>query len=190
MSKNDSTAKTSKGLGEITSTVLFLIGVIACYFGAISGLLWVGPLVVAVIGAVKLFFSSDWTLDLKLVLLVGVLGLAVETLLILFRVYTPAPRTRIWLSWPFLPEWIFALWLNFGFRLKSLIPIMSQQMWLSWITGFVFGILIFTSAQARTLLELDRGNISLLIIAVVWAVTVFLIFHYAAVIFYREVEKK
>ncbi|MGM0438686.1 MAG: DUF2878 family protein [Bacillota bacterium] len=186
MSKDDSAARSLDGLGQMTSTVLFLVGVVACYYGAISGLLWVGPLVVAVIGAVKFVFSPDWILDLKLVLLVGMLGLVVETLLILFGVYTPAPLKRIWLFWPFLPEWILALWINFGFRLKSLIPMMYGRMWLSWVTGFVFGILIFKSAQIRELLVLDLGNISLLIIAGVWAVSVYLIFYYGAIICYRE----
>lgn len=186
MTKDDSTAKRSEGLGEITSTVLFLIGVIACYFGAISGHLWVGPLVVALIGALKLFLSPDWTLDLKIVLLVGVLGLIVETLLILLGVYTPAPIKRIGLPWPFLPEWIFALWLNFGFRLKGLISMMRGRIWWGLITGFVFGILIFKSAQARELVVLDLGNISLLIIAGVWSVTVFLMFHYAAALCAKE----
>lgn len=184
MSKDHSTAKTIEGLGEITSTGLFLIGVIACYFGAISGLLWVGPLVVAVVGAVNFYFSSDWILDLKLVLFVGVLGLVVETAMIFFGVYTPDPLKRIWLFWPFLPEWILALWLNFGFRLKSLIPMMRERMWLSWVTGFIFGILIFKSAQARYLVELDMGNISLLIIAGIWAVTVYLMFHFGIIICY------
>lgn len=186
MSKDDSAARSMAGLGQMPSTVLFLVGVTACYYGAISGLLWVGPLVVAVVGAVQFFFSPDWILDLKLVILVGVLGLIVETLLILLGVYTPAPLKRIWLVWPFLPEWILALWLNFGFRLKSLIPMMYGRMWLSWVTGFIFGILIFTSAQARGLLELEMGNISLLIIAGVWAVSLYLMFHYGVIICYRK----
>lgn len=186
MSKDDSAARSLDGLDQMISTVLFLVGVAACYYGAISGLLWIGPLVVAVIGAVKFSFSSDWISDLKLVLLVGILGLVVETLLILLGVYTPAPLKRIWLVWPFLPEWILALWLNFAFRLKSLIPMMRGRMWLSWVTGFIFGILVFKSAQARELLELDLGNISLLIIAGVWGVSVYLMFHYGAIIYYRE----
>ncbi|MFW6306444.1 MAG: DUF2878 domain-containing protein [Bacillota bacterium] len=195
MNDNNSTYKAEQssankqGTGQIVSTLVFLLGVFACYFGAISGLLWIGPVAVVVIGAFRLRISSDLKKDLQVILLVGVIGIIVETLLILSRVYTPDPGKRILLVWPFLPEWILALWVNFSFRIKDILIFIRGRVWLSSIMGFVFGILIFLSASARGLLTMRYSYISLLIISIMWAAAVFLMFYYSESIYFVEDEK-
>lgn len=167
---------------KLSFTLVFFLGVFACYWGAINNMLWFGPTVVALIAVLRLTLSSEKRSDIKIILLVSGLGVLIETILIFTGVYTPDSSRVILLPWPLLPEWILALWVNFALKVKDLLGLFKEKLYLSSLVGFIFGILIFRNANARGLLELNLGNLSLLLIAILWALGLTIMIYYALAI--------
>ena len=169
--------------GQLTATLIFIVGVISCYQGAMSGKLWLGPLVVILIALSRTVFDKNRGRELKVLLVVGGLGCLAESLMILLSIYTPDAGARMLLPWPLLPEWILALWINFGLKIRDYMWLMRGRPVLGAVMGFIFGILIFRNAAGMGLLVLGHGSISLYTASLIWAVIVPVLFHYAASVY-------
>ena len=93
----------------------FFIAAAASYQGARHDMPWLGLLFVLVNVLVFLPFSPIKKERLYLACAVGLSGFTIDSLLIASGVYVVGEQSR-WLTASFLcPEWILALWLNYGF---------------------------------------------------------------------------
>jgi len=165
---------------QISSTLVFIIGLIACYQGALRRILWLGPLVILIIAITRFVGNKEWLAELKLVVSVGVIGLILESLLITVGIYTANTDTRWVLPAPICPEWSWALWINFGLKMKDYMWVMKGKPVRGFLVGLFFGIMIFSSVQRMGLGTLNYGKISILIGAVSWGIIVPLLFHIAS----------
>jgi len=156
-------------VNQITGTLTFMIGVVACYFGALQQMPWLGMAVVLLIILIDLLQDKKLIRKkIKLVVLVTLAAAVMETLLIVASVYSVNPSSRL-LDFQFLlPIWILALWVNFSVRIISYLVFTRGKHFVNALLGIVFAVLIFRSAERFGLVELTYGIYSLAIIAVAW----------------------
>lgn len=164
-------------LFQILGTMIFMIGVFACYQGALAQMPWVGLLVVGVILVIDLLINRKQVASkLKLIALVGLAGFLIETLMIAIHVYSVSPTSKWLLSPPWVPVWILALWLNFGIRVPAYLPFFRGKHLINILVGFVFAFFIFNSASSLHLINLNFSFWSIIICGTAWAILVPLIY--------------
>ena len=165
-------ANLSFWLNQIIGTLTFMIGVVACYFGAIKQVPWLGMAVVLLIILIDLLQDKKLIRNkVKLVAVVALAAAVMETLLIVTSVYSVSPSSRL------------ALWVNFSVRIISYLVFTRGKHFVNALLGIVFAVLIFRSAERFGLLELTHGVYSLVVIAVAWGVFVPSIYMYANKLF-------
>lgn len=161
----------------IVNGLLFMIGVIASYQGAIHFKSWIGPLVVIIISVIHFMFNDkNWKKELLLVLIITLLTFFIESILILVSVYKPNPQTRFILFHPFAPLWITALWLNYSLRIKEYLPYVNGYLKRQFFTGAIFGFIIFGSLSRLKLVELPLNYVSIIIMSFSWGALMMLIY--------------
>ncbi len=148
----------------------FFVAAGASYQGARHGMPWLGLAFVLLNVLVFLPFSPLRKERVSLCLAVGVAGFVLDSLLIIFGVYRVGEQGR-WLVARFLcPEWILALWLNYGFALYVFKPFLSRTWWTPVAVGLVFSTLIYTNAGRMGLISFPQPKLlSLGIIAALYA---------------------
>lgn len=167
-------------VNQFTGTLTFMIGVVACYFGALQQMPWLGMAVVLLIILIDLLQDKKLiTKKIKLVVLVTLAAAVMETLLIVASVYSVNPSSRLLDLQFLLPIWILALWVNFSVRIISYLVFTRGKHFVNALLGIVFAVLIFRSAERFGLVELTHGVYSLVIIAAAWGVFVPFIYMYA-----------
>lgn len=165
---------------QIIGMALFFTGVGACYKGATTGKLWLGPAVVAVVCALQVLVGiRRWKKEILIILTVGIAGLILETLLSACGVYSAVEKTRWILPAPVCVEWILALWINFGGKTSSLLPGVRGKPVMIASSSAVFAMLIFRRASKLGLIDLTWGWWSMAIIAASWAIVVPMLFRFA-----------
>lgn len=165
---------------QFISVVAFVAGVIACYQGALTQKLWLGPVVVGLIILYELSNQRDRIIPkIKLLLIIGLGSAVFESVLIIFSIYSVNEATRWFMPAPLIPMWIFSLWMNYAARIPTLIPALHGKHLLNFIMGMFFGTVIYLLADLRELVELNYGWISLLVIAMAWGFFISAIYQFA-----------
>lgn len=121
---------------NLVNFVLFQVGWFACVLPAAEGRMWLGPLAVAAIVALHLGFVSregERARELRYVLLVGLLGLVLDTGLRAVGAIRYPTSEAVWSS-ALAPPWITALWVLF-----ATLPFHSLQ-WLKGRTALAVGL--------------------------------------------------
>ena len=173
-------ANLSFWLNQITGTLTFMIGVVACYIGALLQMPWLGMAVVMLIILIDLLQNNKLLRNkIKLVVVVALAAAVMETLLIVNSVYSVNPSSRLLGLQFVLPIWILALWVNFSIRIISYLVFTRGRHFVNALLGIVFAVLIFRSADRFGLVVLTHGVYSLAIIAVAWGIFVPFIYMYA-----------
>jgi len=98
--------------------LFFQAGWFACVWGAGQGMVWLGPVFVTIVMAFQAGILTKMSQrEVVFILLAVVVGLSLDTGMILAGVYTPVRKL---VPWPFAPVWIVALWVLFtaSFRLS------------------------------------------------------------------------
>lgn len=98
---------------NLANFLLFQLAWFAAVEGAARGSLWGGPLAVAVIVIVHLALVTEKGRELRYLLVVGLLGTAVDSGLFALDI-TAYPGTASTWSGPFVPPWIVSLWVAFA----------------------------------------------------------------------------
>ena len=153
---------------QVFTIVLFLVGVMACYRGAIVGRPWLGPAIVLAILGIHVLIDRERWLMLKLVAIVTVVTFVFESVVITTGLYTPEPATRWLMIAPLCPLWLLALWVNFAAKLVTTALMLRDHYLRGSLLGVLFGLIIFQRAEAMHVLRLNHGLWSLVIIAVLW----------------------
>lgn len=105
------TGQNIRNYARLVNYLIFQAGWFACVWGAGRGMIWLGPLFVAVAMVLQAgFFARMTRSDARFMLLAVSLGAVIDTGLILAGVYDPV---REILPWPLAPVWILALWVLF-----------------------------------------------------------------------------
>lgn len=178
-------------LFQILGTIVFIIGVFACYQGALKQLPWVGLLVVGIIMVSDLIINRKQIASkLKLIVVVGVAGFLIETLMIALRVYSVSPTSKWLLSPPLVPVWILALWLNFGIRVPAYLPFFRGKHLINIFVGFAFAFLIFNSASSLQLVTLNFSFWSIIICGIAWAILIPIIYMVANKLFPIKIKNQ
>lgn len=157
---------------------LNLVGFIAtsafCYQGAMRGIPWLGLAAVGVQMALLLPMSGGWWKARSVLTLgVGLFGFVLDSVLVAAGVYTAVPETRWYLPAPLCPEWVLALWLNFGFMLFLSWRNLRGKVWLGALCGLVFAFMIYGGARRHGMIEVaSPAGLRIGVIAVLWAVVV------------------
>jgi hypothetical protein len=151
----------------------FLISAISCYQGVIHGIPWLGWIVLLIVLCILLIMTPEKKRRLILTLVVAITGFALDSCLIIFKVYSVNIYSRWILPEPFCPDWILALWMNFGFMMYINWRMMKNRHILAAIIGIVFAFIIYGNAASANLIMLKLPNFtSLIIIAAIWAILV------------------
>lgn len=151
----------------------FFLTAFSCYQGALRGIPWLGPAVFAVLVAFFLPMTAQKKERLEISVLVGGLGFLADSALVFFQVYLPREESRWLIPAPFCPEWVLALWFNFGFMLYIFWRFLNKSTLNAVCVGVIFAVLIYGNASRMGLLHLGRAPlVSLLVIAVLWAVLI------------------
>ncbi|HRY28465.1 MAG TPA: DUF2878 domain-containing protein [Elusimicrobiota bacterium] len=164
---------------QLVTTAVFIVGILACYQGAVRGIPWLGPAVVALLAVIHFAGRKNRRQQMKVVLLVGGIGFLTETIMIAAGLYTPAESTRFLLPAPLCPLWILALWINFALKMGDYLWFMQGRIIRGFVVGFLFGVAIFHNASVMGVGTLNYGKTSLLLAAFVWGLIVPVLFRIA-----------
>ena len=152
---------------------LFFLTAFSCYQGALRGIPWLGLVAFCLLVACFLPGTAQKKERLQVALLVGAVGFAADSALLLCQVYRAREESRWLLPAPFCPEWVLVLWLNFGFMLYIFWRLLSKSLFSAVAVGVVFACLIYGNAWRMGLLELQPPVLLRLgTIALLWAVLI------------------
>ncbi len=154
----------------ILNFVGFQICWAACVWGGAQGYWWLGPVAVALFAAWELSRSANVALDLKLLGLVLVLGVMLDTVYVqlqLLTYATPVPTTEL------APVWIWSMWVAFALTLNHSMAWLKSNTLLAVIFGAIGGPFAYwVAAVAWDAVFMDPQRIWLVygVIGLAWAV--------------------
>ncbi len=149
----------------LRNIVLFQLGWFACILGAAYGFPLLGTSLALAVVAIHLHFTRQMQ-EAYLVLIAGVLGLVVDTILI----------TGGWMMFragvvldPFPPYWMVALWLLFATTLNHSLAWLKSRRLMAAFLGFIGGPLAYYAGAKLGAAEISFPE-SLLAIGTAWAI--------------------
>jgi Protein of unknown function (DUF2878) len=154
-------------MGRLLNFAMFYLGWFACVMGAGRGHLWLGPSVVAALVLLHLYMTPRPVQEIRLILLIGIFGFAVDTLQASAGAYaftgtSPAP----WLC----PLWMVALWMIFATTLNASMAWLAGRYRLAAALGALCGPISYVAGARLGAIELPaNASASLVGIAIVWA---------------------
>ncbi|MEL7049476.1 MAG: DUF2878 domain-containing protein [Pseudomonadota bacterium] len=142
----------------------------ACVYGAVSGWPWAGPLAAVAIIAVHLAFAFDRFEELKLIVLCGLLGAALESALIQSGLVSYFGQPIIPGS-DLPPLWLLAMWFGFATLLNVSFRFLHHRLIIAAVLGLAVGPLTYLGGENLGGITFtgDR-NLALGAIAILWAV--------------------
>ncbi|NNF67719.1 MAG: DUF2878 domain-containing protein [Gammaproteobacteria bacterium] len=145
---------------------------LTCAFGAaVNG--WIPVAVIAVLISIHLTVAERWLPELRLILLVGVLGAIVDSSLGLFGVMTYVVGDS---TSQLAPPWLIALWMSFATVLPYGLRWLSTKPLVSIVMGAAAGpASYYGGSKAGAVIMGDALIFSLVAIGVAWALVMPLI---------------
>ncbi len=110
--------------------------------GAGSGNLGVPALAAVCVIGLQIILHADWSNELLRILLLTLMGTALDTMLIHLGAYTPAGY-----SGTICPFWVSLLWANFGTTLNASLAWLQTRPALASVLGSVFGPMSYALAD-------------------------------------------
>lgn len=155
--------------GKVVNFLAFQANWFACVLGAAQGLPWLGPLTTVLLAAHYVHAAARRRRALALLGLVLLLGLFVDSSLVLgerlvFSEVTEGP-------WPPLaPPWILALWVALATTIDSSMSWIQGRLGLAILLGALSGPLAYLAGERLGAVELGRPLwLTLLVLALTWA---------------------
>lgn len=170
--------KQAKGIAaRVVQLALFIIGIIACYQGALREIGWFGPTVVGLIVLYEITRNKQVIKPkLYILLYVGITGFVMESIMIGLGIYSVVESSRWLLPSPLAPLWIVALWVNYAARVPAFVVRFRGKHLINFIIGFVFAGLVYRTATSLGLVDLSWGWGTLAIIGLFWGLFVITIY--------------
>jgi hypothetical protein len=153
---------------RILNFILFQAGWFACVWGGAHDLTPVAVAAAGVVVGVSLWpLGADWLRDLKLLLVVALIGWGVDSVHLYFGVFALIGTPRF----PYLcPLWLVALWAAFGTTLRGSLSWLAGRYGLAALLGAVSGPLSYLAGAKLGAVTLHPNRIfSLVALAGGWA---------------------
>ncbi len=166
---------------KVLNYLTFQAGWFACVWGAGQGMVWLGPLFVALVLLFQAGYLADMTRREVRFLLIGVpLGLLVDTGLMLAGVYDPVRKI---LPWPLPPVWIIALWVLFtGTFHRSLYWLHGRPLY-ACVLGGLAAPMSYAAGEGLGAASMNPSFLhSCVAFGVVWGITVPALFALSSVL--------
>ena len=155
-----------------TSKYYFLVNLLiyqvcwfACVLSAANGMPWISVVIVAVAVAHHLYISSQPAVELKLIVVVTIIG----------SVWDSALVARGLLEYPsgmfingVAPYWIISLWAAFAITLNVSLTWLKKHIWVAFLLGAIGGPLVFFTAEKMGALQFSDMTLALGVLAVGW----------------------
>ena len=147
----------------------FYLGWFACLLGATHAMPWLGVLVMATLLALHLFLTANRRQELRFILVTGLLGTSLDSLLMLSGLYTFTNHTLSWLC----PVWMMALWMGFASTLNHSMRWLHGRYGLACFFGAVGGPLSYYAGVGLGALSfVPSTGATLIVLAAVWSLVV------------------
>lgn len=155
-------------LSKAGNALAFQAGWFACVLGAAHDRPWLGPLAVLLLLALHLWFAADRRASLRIVLLVGIVGVLIDSTLGYLGILRF--RDSLFGGW-FCPPWLIALWLIFATTLQSSLGWLAARPLAAAVLGGLFGPVSYYAGQALGALNvMDNLPVAVTTLSVIWAV--------------------
>ncbi len=152
---------------KVVNLVNYQVAWLACVAGAAQGWYWLGPIVVALLTLFHLTVMPHRRRELVFLLLVGVLGFAIDTAHAAGGAFSFAERSNY--SW-LCPPWMAALWVIFATLFHSSLAWLRGRYLLGAALGAVGGPLAYYAGARIGAITLGPlPALGLLTVAGVWA---------------------
>lgn len=147
--------------------VIFQVCWFACVLGAAYDIGWLGPLMVLFMAPLQVYLLTDnHGAEFYFVLICGVSGFILETILIASKVYIPLGAWQLTVC----PPWMAALWFNFAMLVSISLRWLKGKYLLAAFLGGVAGPIAYWGGEKLDALVIHdvftRGYLPL---AAVWA---------------------
>jgi hypothetical protein len=153
-------------MNVILNAVSFKIAWMSAVIGAANGLPLLGPAVILAAVLLHLSKADDPALELVLVAMAGVIGLAWDSVMV----------TAGWLTYQngtfaagLAPYWILAMWMLFATTLNVSLRGLRDRPLLAALLGAVFGPLSYLAGSAAGVVDIVREDAALPALALGWA---------------------
>jgi hypothetical protein len=138
--------------------LLFQAGWFACVIAAARQQDWLAALSVGAAITIHLFLVKERVPELKLVLVAGLLGLGLDSVLITTGVFTPVNSFS---ALGIAPLWLIGLWMLFGITLNHSLGWLRQRYLIAALLGLVFAPVAYAAGQKLGALSFPRGHVPL-----------------------------
>jgi hypothetical protein len=147
------------------------IGWFACAIGAAKGMPWIGLVAVAIYLALYLYWSENRAGELRLMFLVGVIGMVIDSLNKTFGLlhYAGDSLAIAWLA----PLWIVALWLEFATMLNTSLVWLQGRYFIAAVMGAICGPLSYLGGvRLGALSLLQSKTFTVVMLGIIWGMAV------------------
>lgn len=153
---------------KLINFAAFQVGWFACILSAAWGHAWLGVLYVLLWAAAHVWMSMDRVVELRLLVMAGLLGYAADSVLVLTGVLGfPAQAVMGWPS----TVWMAAMWVNFATTLNASLWWLRGRYVLGAVFGFVGGpMAYFGGVQFGAVTLAEPLWRSLLVVGIEWAI--------------------
>ena len=153
----------------LINMVSFYLGWFSCLLGATHSMPWLGVLVMSALLALHLFLTANRTQELRFILVTGLLGTSLDSLLMLGGLYTFTYHTLSWLC----PVWMTALWMGFASTFNHSMRWLRGRYGLAGLFGATGGPLSYYAGVGLGALSfIPATRSTLMVLAVVWSLVV------------------
>lgn len=153
---------------KLINFAAFEVGWFACILSAAWGHAWAGVLYVLLWVAVHVWMSIDRGVELRLLVLAGLVGYAADSVLVLTGVLG-FPEQAV-MGWP-STLWMAAMWVNFAMTLNASLGWLRGKYVLGAVFGFIGGpMAYFGGAQFGAVTLAEPLWRSLLLVGIEWAI--------------------
>jgi hypothetical protein len=160
-----------KKYAKLLNYLSFQAGWFACVWGAGQGMVWLGPLFVAIVMVFQAGVLTRMSQkELVFILLAVVIGLSLDTGMILAGVYNPVRKI---MPWPFAPVWIVALWVLFTASFRLSLRQLHGRPLLACLLGAVAAPLSYAAGGRMGAATMNPGFLkSYVTFGIVWGLAV------------------
>jgi len=146
----------------------FYLGWFACVVGAAHGMPLLGPALVAGLIGLHLLLVPQRAMELRLIAAVGAIGFVVDSTQALLGVFRFVGHPGMWLC----PLWLASLWMIFASTLTGSMNWLARRYALAAVLGAFSGPLSYIAAVRIGVIEFPNAHMSIVALAIVWALTV------------------